>query len=105
MRIMIPVEEKMVSEAEFGLFFMHYVITLKKAKELREMGFEVTDLNQQHSSPRLHKIAWNQAGFGVFDYKNIMELDETDPKYTLPQKLWLITSKVQRNPALYYKTH
>ena len=96
MRIMIPVEEKMASEAEFGFYYLYYVITLKKAEELRDLGFVVTDSKEQRSSPRLHKIDWSQAGKVFEGVDDIHSLNERDEKYTLPQKLWITSSKAKK---------
>lgn len=104
MRMMIPIEEKMKSEAEFGAKNLHYVITLKKADELREMGFIVTDSKEQRNSPRLHKIDWSKAGEKFKDV-DIDTLDEKNDNYSLPEKLWIIASKVHKDPIKYYKTH
>lgn len=55
-KLLIPLEQWLISEAEFGLFYLYDMITLKKAEELRTQGFVVTDLHENKSSPRLHKI-------------------------------------------------
>ena len=93
MRTLIPVEEKMFSEAEFGLYNLYYIITLKKAEELREQGFVVTDSKETRNSPRLHKIDWSKACVGKFDYEDVSSLDEKSDEYTLPQKLYIVTYK------------
>ena len=96
MRTLIKVEEKMTSEAEFGLYFLYYPISLKKAEELQKLGFIVNDSHDKKTYPRLHKIDWSQAGAGIFDYENISDLNENDSKLTLPQKLWIISTKSKK---------
>ena len=99
------VEEKMISEAEFGFYNMYHAITLKKAQELRNQGFNVQDLHENRSYPRLHRIDWSEARYENFEYSDIQKLNENDPKYTFSQKLWIITTKVKNNPYSYYKDH
>ena len=93
MRTLIPVEEKMISEAQFGLYNLYYIITKKKADELRNQGFIVTDSKESNSFPRLHKIDWSKACVGKFDYENVSKLDENSDEYTFPQKLYIISYK------------
>lgn len=101
MNLVTPfLEERLISEAEFGLYELYAKITLKKAKELREKGFVVTDSYESKASPRLHKICWKEAGVYVFDYENVYNLDENDPKYSLSQRLWIISEK--HKPSLKY---
>ena len=40
-RLATPLEEKLISEAEFGLFHFYEDITHKKAVELRQAGIDV----------------------------------------------------------------
>ena len=93
MRTLIPVEEKMVSEAQFGLYCLYYIITKKKAAELRDQGFIVTDSKESNHFPRLHKIDWSKACVGKFDYEDVTKLDENSDEYTFPQKLYIISYK------------
>ena len=104
MRTMTPVEEKMKKEAEFGAFNAYYLITLKKAAELRNQGFVVTDSKEQKGSPRLHKIDWSNAG-ERFKEANIAALNENCDDYSAPEKLWIISSKVKEDPVNYYRKH
>ena len=101
----ISLEEKMISEAEFGFYNMYHMITPKKAEELRQLGFSVSDMHENRSSPRIHRIDWSEARYENFEYSDIQKLNEDDAKYTLPQKLWIITTKVKNNPTAYYKSH
>lgn len=94
-KLLTPLEERLISEAEFGVFYLYAKITLKKAEELRKQGFVVTDSHENKSSPRLHKICWKCAGVGVFDYENINNLDENNAQYSFVQRLWIISEKNQ----------
>ena len=93
MRILIPVEEKMLSEAEFGYYDLHYIITKKKANELREQKFVVTDLHKTNRFPRLHKIDWSHAGSQLTNSLEVNSLDENNEKYCFAERLWIISSK------------
>lgn len=90
MTTIVSLEEKLQSEAEFGLFFAHQKITQTKAKNLRDEGLSVTDLHITRSSPRLHYISWKEAKVDCLD---VHSLDETSNQYTLAQKLWIISMK------------
>lgn len=105
MRTLIPVDEKLFSEAEFGATNIYYIITLKKAEELRKDGFVVTDSKEQKGSPRVHKIDWTNAGEKFKDVEDIFALNEKDSQYTLPERLWIIAAKVKKDSVRYYKTH
>lgn len=93
MGMTIEVEEKMISEAEFGLYNLYYKITKKKADELRKQGFVVTDSKESRNFPRLHKIDWSKACIGKFDYEDVSKLNENSDEYTFPQKLYIISYK------------
>lgn len=99
---MATLEEKMFSEAEFGMFYIYHKISLKKANELRNLGFEVTDSKENRAFPRTHRIGWFGSGLKLAQ-KNIDELNEDDPGYSLPEKLWIISNKVLKDPVDYYK--
>lgn len=92
MGIMAPVEERMISEAEFGLFFAYLKIGLNKAKELREKGCIVTDSKEVNNFPRFHRISWKDA---KVECEDVNSLDENSDKYTFAQKLWIISMKNQ----------
>ena len=92
MVIMAPVEERMISEAEFGLFFAYLKIGLNKAKELREKGCIVTDSKEVNYFPRFHRISWKDA---KVECEDVNSLDENSDKYTFAQKLWIISMKNQ----------
>lgn len=92
MGITATIEERMISEAEFGLFFAYLKIGLNKAKELREKGCIVTDSKEVKSSPRFHRISWKDA---KVECKDVNLLDENSDKYTFAQKLWIISMKNQ----------
>lgn len=84
------VEEKLESEANFGLFTAYLKIGKIKANELRENGCEVTDLKEVNYFPRLHRISWKEARVECMD---VNSLDEKDLKYSFAQKLWIISMK------------
>lgn len=92
MGISATVEERMESEAEFGLFFADLKIGLNKAKELRKKGFSVTDSKEAKHFPRFHHISWKEARVECDD---VHKLDEKSDQYTLAQKLWIISMKNQ----------
>lgn len=81
-------EKRMETEARWGLFCCYEKISLKKARQLRKSGFEVTDSKDSKSSPRMHRIAWKDA---VVNCTNVHALDSKSYAYTWPQKLWIIT--------------
>ena len=91
-RLATPLEERLISEAEFGLFYMYDDITHKKASELQKEGFIVKDSMQNRSFPRQHKIDWKQA---VVECEDINSLSENDSQYSFAQKLWIIAMKNQ----------
>lgn len=86
------VEEKLKSEAEFGLFSASFKIGKTKANELRASGCEVTDSKEFNYFPRIHRISWKEAKVECEDVKS---LDENDPKYSFAQKLWILSMKNQ----------
>ena len=92
MGILATVEEKMKSEAYFGLFFADLKIGKTKANELRENGFDVLDSKEAKSFPRFHHISWKNARVECND---VQKLDENSNEYTLAQKLWIISMKNQ----------
>lgn len=92
MTTLATIEEKMKSEAEFGLFFADLNIRLKKANSLREQGFEVADSKEVNYFPRLHHISWKKAKVECMD---VNSLDENSNEYTFAQKLWIISMKNQ----------
>ena len=92
MAIMATVEDKMKSEAEFGLFFADFKIGKNKANELREEGFSVTDSKEVNCFPRLHHISWKKA---KVECENVNLLDENSNEYTFAQKLWIISMRNQ----------
>lgn len=94
-KLLTPLEQRLISEAEFGLFELYAKITLKKALELRTKGFVVTDSHESKGFPRLHKICWKTAGVYVFDYENVHNLDENNKEYSFAQRLWIISEKNQ----------
>ena len=94
-RLIIPLEEQLISEAEFGLFYFYRDITHKKAIELQKEGFIVKDSLQSRRFPRQHRIYW---GHAVVKCDYIYTLNENDPQYSFPQKLWIIAMKNQ--PAI-----
>lgn len=92
MTILATIEEKMKSEAEFGLFFADLKIGLNKSNSLREQGFEVEDLKEDNYFPRLHHISWKNAKVECMD---VNSLDENSSEYSFSQKLWIISMKNQ----------
>ena len=92
MRNTITVEERMESEAEFGFFYYYGKLTKKKANELSSLGFTVTDSHESKSYPRLFKVSWLDVELEDCGL-DIDTLNEKDEKYTLAQKLWIISTK------------
>ncbi len=90
------VEEKLKSEAEFGLFVANFKIGKTKAIELRQNGLEVTDLKEFNYFPRTHRISWKKVRVECEDVKS---LDENDSKYSFAQKLWILSMKNQPSRA------
>lgn len=86
------VEEKLESEANFGLFTAYLKIGKIKANELRQNGLEVTDLKEFNYFPRVHRISWKEARV---ECKDVKSLDENDSKYSFAQKLWILSMKNQ----------
>ena len=86
------VEDKLYSDAEFGLFFAYQKITKTKANELRTEGLDVADCNDARNFPRLHYISWKNAKINCED---VSSLDEKSDKYNLAQKLWIVSMKTQ----------
>lgn len=89
---LITLEEKLISEAEFGFFYYYGKLTKKMANQLRKEGFIVTDSKETRSYPRLHKVSWSNV---TINCENVYDLNENDPKYSLIEKLWIISSKNQ----------
>lgn len=92
MGISATVEERMKSEAEFGLFFAYLKIGLKKSKELQKQGCSIIDSNETNFFPRLHRISWENARV---ECEDVQKLNEKSDQYTLSQKLWIISMKNQ----------
>ena len=95
MGILATVEERMESEAEFGLFFADLKIGKKKAIELREKGLNVRDSKEVNYFPRFHHISWKDA---MVECDDVKKLDEKSDEYTLAQKLWITAMKNQATP-------
>lgn len=93
-------KQKLIQQADLGLFYLYASISKKVAVELRNKGFSVTDSHESKNFPRLHRICWKQVGVYTFDYENIHNLDENNPQYSLAQKLWIISEKNQ--PSMKY---
>lgn len=91
----IPVEENIISEAEFGLFFLRAVITKKKAKELEKEGFEVFVYAPRN---RLYYIRWTNS---IVECEDVNLLDENSDEYNLSQKAWIIAKKTRKSPLNY----
>lgn len=85
----ITVEERMRSEAEFGLFCGFAKIGKRKAQELRENGFDVRDSKEKKTYPRTHRISWE---WSVVD-GDISELNENSEEYSLAKRFWIIATK------------
>ena len=95
-KLTTPLEDRLVSEAEFGMFYMYENITHKKAKELVNKGFIVKDSMENKNFPRQHKIDWKQA---VVECEDINSLSENDSQYSFAQKLWITSMKNQPTVA------
>ena len=91
--ISATIEERLESEAEFGLFFAYLKIGKNKAKELQDKGFEIIDSVEVNYFPRIHLISWQNTT--VKECKDVQLLNENDPKYSFAQKLWIISMKNQ----------
>lgn len=94
----IPVEQKIISEAEFGVFFLTAIITKRKAKELEEEGFEVTVFSSKN---RLYYIKWANS---IVECEDVNLLDENSNEYTLSQKAWIISKKTSKSIVNYLKS-
>lgn len=92
MAIMATIEERMASEAEFGLFYAYLKIGKNKANELREKGCNVLDSKEVNYFPRYHHISWKDS---MVECKDVNLLDENSDEYTFAQKLWIISMKNQ----------
>lgn len=92
MSISATVEERMLSEAEFGLFFADLKIGKNKANELRKVGCNVIDSKESNYYPRFHHISWKEA---TVNCEDVNLLDENSNEYTFAQKLWIISMKNQ----------
>lgn len=92
MGILATIEERLVSEAEFGLFFANFSIGKRAAENLRTKGFEVTDSKEFNYFPRIHNIRWQNA---KVECNDVNLLDENSNEYTLAQQLWIIAMKNQ----------
>ena len=97
MRNDIPIEQKIISEAEFGVFFLRHRISNQVSENLRKQGFKVELLS---SSLRIYYISWKSS---VVRCTNIWSLDETSNKYTLAQKAWIISKKCSISVVDYLK--
>lgn len=88
-------EERLISEACFGLFFANMHLTKKQADQLRNAGLVVADLKDKKNYPRLHWISWKNAVVvsDNIESLDIESLDENSSDYTLAQKLWIISNK------------
>lgn len=89
----VPLEERMKSEAEFGYFHVYHKIGKNKSEELQKEGFDVKDSKEVKYYPRFHRISWEHAEVRG----DIDSLDENSEEYSLPQKLWIITTKTRKN--------
>ena len=92
MGISATIEERMKSDAYFGLFFADLKIGKTKANELRENGFYVLDSKEAKNFPRFHHISWKNA---KVECEDVNLLDENSNEYTFAQKLWIISMKNQ----------
>ena len=92
MGINATIEQRMESEAEFGLFFADLKIKKNKVNDLRSQGFEVLDSKEIKRFPRFHHISWKNT---TVECNDVNLLDEKSDKYTLAQKLWIISMKNQ----------
>lgn len=88
-------KSKLMEQANLGLFYLYESISQKVAVELRNKGFTVTDSHESKNFPHVHRICWREVGFSVIDYDPVDILDENNPKYSLAQKLWIISEKNQ----------
>ena len=92
MGITATIEERILSEAEFGLFFADLKIGKNKANDLRQKGCDILDSKEANSFPRFHHISWKNA---KVECEDVNLLDENSNEYTFAQKLWIISMKNQ----------
>ena len=92
MTIITPVEERMKTDAMFGIFFAHVKIGKAKAEALRQEGLKVTDLHDSTKFPRLHYVCWKESKVECTD---VSSLDEKSDAYTFAQQLWILSMKNQ----------
>ena len=86
----LTVEEELFSQADFALTHAYLQISDEKADELRQQGLKVVDCQNPRNFPGLHYICWKDA---KVESDDIDLLDENSSKYTLAQKLWIISTK------------
>ena len=91
----MTLEEKLINQAKFGLFFADLKIGKNKAFELQQNGFEVLDSREVNYYPRTHIIRWENA---CIDCDNVDSLDEYSKEYSFAQRLWIIAKKSQEPP-------
>ena len=92
MKSMVTPEERLMSEADFGLFYAKVLIGKNKAIDFQNQGFDVLDTKNVNYYPRIHKVSWKKASV---ECEDVQVLDEKSDEYTLPQKLWIISKKNQ----------
>ena len=85
----VTIEERMKSEAEFGLFYYYAEISKRKAEKLRKEGFDVRDSKYNQGYPRLHRISWEWSSVEG----DIDTLDENSAEILFSQKLWIVSTK------------
>lgn len=89
MGISAKLEERMLSEAEFGAFYIYAKISKKKASELRRVGFNVLDPKETKKSSKAYRISWE---WNVIE-GDVSEMDENSDQYRFPEKLWIVSTK------------
>lgn len=92
MKIITPVEERIKTDAMYGIFFAHVKISKTKAEVLRQEGLTVTDLHDSNKFPRTHYISWKEA---KVECEDVSALNEKSDTYTFAQQLWIISKKSQ----------
>ena len=83
--------EKMRKNAVYGCFCMHIKKPTKKEfEEFKKEGFKI--ISTKYDCSPYRKLTWQYAKVKCDD---ISSLDENDEKYSLAQRLWILSKKCQ----------
>lgn len=82
--------ERMYSQAHYGVYYTTVDrLSDEEVKNYQSMGLKVSIPKEYDCAP-WQKVTWRYANVKC---DNIFDLDENDSKYSLAQKLWIITKK------------